>query len=274
MAQNKFTKVPKSTFDELQIEAGVLLKNFDPATGEFTDADMITATSGGIQLDVKPEISDFGDDVDNVPKNTMELAHVDDITATLKTTALCINEQSLIRYLGPAYKDEQTGAIKLRKSFDLNTDFADLWFVGDIAGGGMVAAKMSNALSTDGLSLKTEKKGKGKIGVTFTSFYSIEDTEIVPVEFYVKTGKGKTGITLDQHTASVEIGSTLELSATTNPEDAEITWTSNDTDIATISSSGVITPVSAGYTLILASITVDGQTYTDTCIVTVTGGEG
>jgi hypothetical protein len=273
MAENKFTKIPKSTFDELQIEAGVLLKDFDPATGTYNDEDLITATSGGIQIDVKSEITDFGDDVDNVPKNTMELAHVDDVTATLKTTALCINEQSLIRYLGPAYKDETTGAIKLRKYLDLNTDFEDLWFVGDIAGGGMIAAKMSNALSTDGLSLKTEKKGKGKIGVTFTSFYSIDDMDNVPVEFYVKTGKGKTGIKLNKHSATVEIGSTLTLEATTNPAEATVTWESNDTSVATVSN-GVITPISAGYTLVIAKITEDGKTYTDTCVVQVTGGEG
>lgn len=273
MPQNKFTKVPRSTFEQLQLEAGVLLKNFDPATGEFEDEDMITATSGGVQLDVKADITDFGDDVDNVPKNTMELAHVDDITAQLKTTALCINEQSLIRYLGPAYKDETTGAIKLRKYFDLETDFEDLWWVGDIAGGGMLACKMSNALSTEGLSLKTEKKGKGKIGVTFTSYYSLEDTDIVPVEFFVKAADQMTGVQINKHAATIATDGTLTLSATTTPAGETVTWESNDTDVATINSSGVITPVAAGMSLIIASIEVDGVTYTDTCVLTVTAAE-
>ena len=45
----KFTKIPQNTFDELQVDAGVLLSKFDP-TGEteVVDADIICATTGGI----------------------------------------------------------------------------------------------------------------------------------------------------------------------------------------------------------------------------------
>ena len=76
-------------------------------------------------------------------------------------------------------------------------------------------------------------------------------------------------ITLDQHTASVAMGDTLTLVATTEPATAEVTWSSDDEDDATVEA-GVVTPVEEGTANITASITVDGVTYSDTCHVTVT----
>ena len=69
----KFTKIPQNTFNELQLNAGILLKDFDVETGTFADSDIITATTGGIQINVKPTFEDYGDDIDNCPKNTKEL---------------------------------------------------------------------------------------------------------------------------------------------------------------------------------------------------------
>ena len=43
------------------------------------------------------------------------------------------------------------------------SDFSDLWWVGDRADGGMVAVQIKNALSTGGFSLKTTDNGKGQI---------------------------------------------------------------------------------------------------------------
>lgn len=76
-------------------------------------------------------------------------------------------------------------------------------------------------------------------------------------------------VTLDKETATVEVEGTLNLVATTVPADAVVTWTSNDDEKATVSNLGVVTGVAEGTATITASITVDGQTYTDTCIVTV-----
>ena len=67
----RFTKIPQNTFEELQINAGILVKDFDVATGTFADSDMITATTGGITVNVKPSFEDFASDVDNASKNLM-----------------------------------------------------------------------------------------------------------------------------------------------------------------------------------------------------------
>lgn len=55
------------------------------------------------------------------------------------------------------------------------------------------------------------------------------------------------------------------------PANAEVAWTSSNTSVATIdSSTGVISPLTAGSTIITATITVDSVPYSDTCTVVVT----
>ena len=73
----KFTKIPSTTFQELQMNAGILATGFTPATGTLESADMLGATSGGVNFKATPTYSDFGDDIDNCPKNMMELKQLD-----------------------------------------------------------------------------------------------------------------------------------------------------------------------------------------------------
>lgn len=75
-------------------------------------------------------------------------------------------------------------------------------------------------------------------------------------------------VTLDKSTATVAVNATTTLVATTVPAGATVTWTSSDTDKATVAD-GVVTGKAAGSATITASITVGGTAYTDTCTVTV-----
>lgn len=269
----KFTKIPQNTFEELQINAGILVKDFDVDTGTFQDSDMITATTGGITVNVKPEFEDFGEDIDNCPKNTMELKRITSTEVSVATTALNINEDLLLFMLGAADKDSQTGAIKPRK--DLNTtDFKTIWWIGDLSNNGYVAVKISNALSTDGFSIKTTDKGKGNVAITLTGHVSISAQDVIPAEFYLGEGEDDTvKITLDRSRAVVEDGKTLALTATVNPNDATVAWASTDTSVATVSN-GVVTGEAEGLCVITAKATKSGESAIATCIVTVTAAEG
>ena len=82
-------------------------------------------------------------------------------------------------------------------------------------------------------------------------------------------GTATPKVVLDKTTAEVEANKTITLTATTIPADAVVTWTSDDTDVATVAG-GVVTGVAEGTATITASITVDGESYTATCEVTVT----
>jgi len=264
----RFTQIPESTFNELQVNAGVIAKDFDPTTGTLDNADIISATSGGITVNVKPTFEDFGSDIDNCKKNTKELKRKTEMDVNVSATLLNISEDSLKFMLGAADKDATSGAIVARTDLAL-TDFQTLWFIGDMSNGGYIAIKLIDALSTDGFSLKTNDKGKGNLSVTITAHTSLESQDTEPVEFYIGEPEGQTPfITLNKNSISIVDGDTFTLKAKTYPADETITWDSTDDDVATVDD-GVVTAVDAGVCVITATITVDGISYIDSCNVTV-----
>lgn len=188
----KFTKIPESTFKELQLDAGVLLKNFTPATAAAPeDADIICATTGGITVSCTPTFSDFGSDVDNCPNDMKELKHLDGWNCTMAFTSIGVSPTSIKLALGCADIDT-TNANLVKPRRDLKqTDFSNIWWVGDRADGGLVAVKLANALSTGGLSLKTTKNGKGQVSVTLTGHVSMTSQDVMPMEFYSMNGETK-----------------------------------------------------------------------------------
>ena len=73
-------------------------------------------------------------------------------------------------------------------------------------------------------------------------------------------------ISLNKSTASVEVGQTTTLVATTTPNNAQVTWLSSDEDVATVSN-GVVTGVSAGTAVITAKLSDSVKAQ---CTITVT----
>lgn len=192
----KFTVIPQDTFDGLQLDAGVLLNTFDPATPTAPDdEDIICATTGGITVACVPTFSDLGEDVDNVPNNMKELKHLDGWECTMSTTSLGTSPALIKMALGCADIDG-TDTSKIVPRADLKqSDFSDIWWVGDRADGGMVAVQLKNALSTGGFSLQTTKNGKGQIALTITGHVSINAQKEVPMVFYSADPTGQTGTT-------------------------------------------------------------------------------
>lgn len=182
----RFTKIPQDTFSELQLNAGVLLKTFDPSNPtEPADEDIICATTGGINASCVPTYSDMGADVDNCPVNMMELKNLDSWVCKMSFTSLGTSAESIKLALGAA--DIDGNAIIPRRDLK-QTDFSDVWWVGDRADGGMVAICLKNALSTGGFTLQTTKNGKGQVSVELTGHVSIEDQDTMPMEFYSEAG--------------------------------------------------------------------------------------
>ncbi len=80
-----------------------------------------------------------------------------------------------------------------------------------------------------------------------------------------------TGVTVSPVSLSIEVGGSVALTAEIAPANAtnkNITWTTDASSVASVSSAGVVTGASAGTATITAT-TEDGS-YTDTCAVTVT----
>lgn len=188
-----FTAISQDAFDELQMDAGMLLNRFDPASPAApADADIITATTGGITVECTPTYSDFGEDIDNVPNNMKELKHLDGWDCKISTTALGTTPEAIKLSLGAADIDGGDSS-KIVPRRDLKqSDFSDIWWVGDKMDGGFVAVKLMNALSTGGFSLKTTKNGKGNLTLELTGHVSINAQNTMPMEFYSTEGTGGT----------------------------------------------------------------------------------
>lgn len=177
-----FYQIPEDAFEKLQMDAGVLLKDFDLTTGTYKNEDIICATTGGINPSCVAEYSDFAEDVDNAPNNMMEFKHLDSWTCTLSTTGLDVSLESIKLALGAADIVDNKKVVMRRKLKD--TDFQDLYWAGNTMDGGGVVILLRNALSTGGFSLQTTKNGKGQVALEFTGHVSIKDQETMPMEFY------------------------------------------------------------------------------------------
>ena len=99
----KFTKLPPDTFQKLVLNAGILVDAFTPATGVI--GNLMGATTGGITFASNPTFTDFGEDVDNCPNNTMELKRIDQFDPAMFGTFLTLTAAVVIAYvkLAPVY---------------------------------------------------------------------------------------------------------------------------------------------------------------------------
>ena len=190
----KFTKIPTNTFQTLQMNAGVLLSEFTPATPAVADAKILGATTGGVNFTATPSFTDFGEDIDNCPKNTLQLKRLDDWEITLSGTFVTVSADLAARLTAAA--DLSSNKVTPRRDI-LTADFKDLWFVGDYSdkngetNGGYVAIHMMNTLSTGGFQIQTGDKAKGQFAFEFTAHFSMDAQDTVPFEIYVQSGSAE-----------------------------------------------------------------------------------
>ena len=191
----RYTRIPEDAFQKLQLNAGILLSDFTPATGAVEDAAILGATTGGVNFTATPTYSDFGEDIDNAPVNVKELKKLDSWEVLMSGTFVTVDANLAKQLIGAA--DIGTpDATKVTPRSDLaDEDFKDIWLVADYSDktgdkkGGYVAIHMLNALSTGGFQIKTSNRAKGQFAFEFTGHYSIEDQTIVPFEVYIKKGE-------------------------------------------------------------------------------------
>lgn len=193
----KFTQIPPDAFAKLQLGAGILTTDFKPESGELTENKIIGATSGGVSFEAMPSFSDFGEDIDNCPKNTKELKRLDSWEAKMSGSFVTMDTETAVSVIGAAVADGTQGKVVPRNSV-ADGDFKDIWWVGDYSDvnedgstqgkAGFIAIKLINALSTGGFKVQSGDKAKGTFEFEYTGHYSIQDTGIAPFELYIKAG--------------------------------------------------------------------------------------
>lgn len=190
----RYTRIPETAFQNLQLNAGVLLSDFDPAAGTVEEADIMGATSGGVAFAATPEFSDFGEDIDNCPANVLEMKRLDSVKVTMSGTFITVSTTLVKDLIGAADIDGSDPTKVVPRNDVATTDFKDIWWVGDYSDkngetkGGFVAIHMLNGLSTGGFQLQSGNREKGQFEFEFTGHYSIKAQDTVPFEVYVKAG--------------------------------------------------------------------------------------
>ena len=159
----RYTQIPSDTFKSLQLNAGILLSDFKPETGSFTESDMLGATTGGNSFTATPTFTDYGEDIDSCPANMKELKKLTSWEAKLSGTFVTISPGT---------------AKRLTAAADVTT--------GDKAG--FVAIHLLNSLSTAGFQLQSNDDGKGQFAFEFTGHYSLDAQDVPPFEVYVAAG--------------------------------------------------------------------------------------
>ena len=187
----KYTQIPVNTFEELQMNAGILVDEFSPDTGEITGS-ILGATTGGFQVSTNPTYTDFGEDIDNIPANTMQMKRITAYDPAISGTFLTVTPELAQKLVGSAVVDD-AHIIPINELTE--EDFADVWVIGDYsnkntgASAGFVAVRLINALNTAGFQWQTTKDGKGQFAFDFHGHYDINDIDLVPFEIYVKAGE-------------------------------------------------------------------------------------
>lgn len=195
----KFTQIPQDTFQKLQLNAGILVDDFTPATG--TIGNLLGATSGGINFNSNPSYSDFGEDVDNCPPNTKELKRIDSYDPTMSGTFLTLSPD-VVKALMAAGDIDLTDQTKVVPRSELiDSDFEELWWIGDYSDvnkdsgtgtsattAGFLAIHLINALNTSGFQIQSSKNAKGQMSFEFHGHASITDQDTIPFEIYCQAG--------------------------------------------------------------------------------------
>lgn len=186
----KFTRIPTDTFKKLQLNAGIMARAFDVESGEVAEENLVGATSGGVSFTAAPTFRDDGEDIDNCPKNMLELKRLDMWEITMSGTFLTVDTASAAELIAAC---DVSGNKVVPRNDVVAEDFKDLWWVGDYSDengeqGGFIAIHMMNALSTGGFSLQSGDKSKGQFAFTYTAHYSMNTQDTVPFEIYIQAG--------------------------------------------------------------------------------------
>lgn len=189
----EFTRFPGDLTDTIQMNAGIIVDDFDPSTGEV--GNLLGATGSGVTFQPNPAYEDLGADIDNVPPNAMQLKRVKHYAPAL-SGAFRTMTASLAAQLSGAGDFAENSLVHFIPSHALKaSDFHDVWVIGDYSAhntgalkAGYIAIHLKNALNDTGFRWKTTKDGKGEFDFDFHGHYDLDHPDAPPFELYVKAG--------------------------------------------------------------------------------------
>lgn len=185
------------TFENLQLNAGIFIKNLDYSsiadatalktaiTAAITAGTTILgATRGGGTFTATREIRT--PEVDGMRYPFKGSDFVDSVEAYLSTTLLEVTPENIKDALSSATitTSGKKTTVTMHTAIDTDTDYIDTltWF-GDLADGRLVAITLHNAINTADFSLTFTDKGEGTLAVEFHARQdSVADYDEAPFE--------------------------------------------------------------------------------------------
>lgn len=190
------TPLRSETFENLQLNAGIFIKNLDYssiadaaalktaiAAAVTAGTNIIGATRGGGSFTVTRDIRE--PDIDGRRYPFVGGKFVDSADAQLSTTLVEITPENLVMALGGATATTTGKKTKIVMNTAIkDSDYIEsiTWF-GDLADGRLVAITLMNALNTADLSLTFTDKGEGTLPVELHAHQSdVDDYDTAPFE--------------------------------------------------------------------------------------------
>jgi len=176
-APGSTTPLRNETFDNLQLNAGIFLKNF--TYDSYTDADtlktaitaavtsgtnLLGATRGGGNFTVTREMRE--PDVDGRRYRFKGGNFVDSVDAYLSTTVVEVTPENFSALLGgTATTTGKKTTIHMETALDDSDYLTNICWVGDLADGRLVLICLKNALNTADFTLTFSDKSEGTLAV-------------------------------------------------------------------------------------------------------------
>ena len=185
------TGLTDRTIVNLQLNAGVLLTSYTKGV-DIEEDDIIGATRGGGSFTAVPTMHQAA--VDGAPTYTKGLERVDDWVITLNATMVELNDDAVSRALGVGVVKTGDGVSQdtvftVKRTVN-DSDYKDLYWVGDLSNGQNVVIKIKNALNTSGLNLTFSDRGEGTYALALIGHFTTDDLDTAPFELTIERAVG------------------------------------------------------------------------------------
>ncbi|MBS4958683.1 MULTISPECIES: chitobiase/beta-hexosaminidase C-terminal domain-containing protein [Clostridium] len=220
------------TKEHLLTGAGAFFKNFIVGIDTYESAKisgkLIGATQGGGEFKAVASIRQI--EVDGVAGKAKGLEEIDSWEVSQTMNLLETTPETLKLALGAADIDiESNGEFNVISGRNqiLDEDYLDnITYIGTITGSNLpVIIQVFNALSTDGLSIKTEDKKEAVLGVTVYGHYTEDDLDSPPYKIYYPKKKNVATPLANIKGGTYTENKSITLSTTT--DGATIKYTTN-----------------------------------------------
>lgn len=214
--------IRKETFQNLQLNAGIFIKNFDYDTPTDADAlktaiasaiaagtNILGATRGGGTFTATREIRT--PEVDGMRYGFIGSDFVDSADAYLSTTLVEVTAQSVKDCLGNATASTsgKKTTIKMHTAIQETDYISNLCWIGDLADGRLILIALKNALNTADFSLTFTDKGEGTLAAEFHARQSdVLDYDEAPFEIIFFEPSGSLGSLTITSAAGTNVGGT------------------------------------------------------------------